>query len=247
MVIFAASFCSSGKPLTLSRLLKFFFLVSFPLILIFRQPDLGNAIVYAVFFLAILFAGGAKPIFLLLTATVSTAILPIFWHLLKGYQRERILTFLSPTHDPLGAGYNAIQAEIAVGSGELFGRGLGRGTQSHLKFLPEFHTDFVFAAISEELGFLGSIITLLAFGFLLWQIIAIGQNSKDRFAYLISIGAFAQILIHVVINIGMNIGLVPITGITLPLVSYGGSSLISTMATLGIVANIHMTRSSRNA
>lgn len=241
LIIFSASFFSGEEPLTLKKFPKFLGIIAIPLILVFKQPDLGNTIVYIFLFGSIIVASGLKRSVLLLGLVTTFGILPFFWHFLKGYQKERILTFLNPNHDPLGTGYNAIQAEIAVGSGQFFGRGLGRGTQSHLNFLPEFHTDFVFATLSEELGFVGSVLTLSAFGILLWQIIESGRRSNDRFAYLLSIGIFSQIMIQVFINIGMNIGIVPITGITLPLVSYGGSSLVATMIALGIIANIRKT------
>lgn len=238
LILFSANFFSKDEPLTLKKILKFVCIASIPLILVFKQPDLGSTIVYIFLFGSIIVATGLKRIVLLTGLVTALGILPVFWRFLKDYQQERILTFLNPSHDPLGAGYNAIQAEIAVGSGQVFGRGLGRGTQSHLNFLPEFHTDFVFATLSEELGLLGSMIILSAFGVLLWRIIKCGEKSADRFAYLVSIGVFAQIVIQVFINIGMNIGIVPITGITLPLVSYGGSSLMATMVGLGIIANI---------
>lgn len=243
LIIFSAAIFSENKPISGKTILKFLFAVSIPTFLVFKQPDLGNTIVYLFLFGSILLATGLKRFILIAGGVLIGGAIPLVWRFLKEYQRQRILTFLNPGQDPLGAGYNAIQAEIAVGSGQLLGRGIGRGTQSHLKFLPEFRTDFVFATISEELGFVGSVIIILAFGTLLLRIIDCGEKSQDHFAYLICIGAFAQILIQVFINIGMNIGLVPITGITLPLVSYGGSSLVATMATLGIIANIQKAKS----
>lgn len=241
LIVFSANFFSKNEQLTLKKVSKFVCIACIPLILVFKQPDLGSTIVYIFLFGSIIVATGLRHIILLGGLITSLGILPFFWYFLKDYQKERILTFINPSRDPLGTGYNAIQAEIAVGSGQLFGRGLGRGTQSHLNFLPEFRTDFVFATLSEELGFLGSTVILSAFSVLLWRIIKCGEKSADKFAYLISIGVFAQIIIQVFINIGMNIGIVPITGITLPLVSYGGSSLVATMATLGIIANIKKT------
>lgn len=239
IILFAAQFFTDGTFLSFKKIIKYLILMGIPLGLVFKQPDLGNTIVFFVITLALLLGGGIKKWIFLLSGLIVTVFSPIFWNFLKEYQRERIITFINPSHDPLGTGYNAIQSMIAVGSGELLGRGLGRGTQSHLKFLPEFHTDFVFATISEELGFIGGILILISFIVLLWRIIKIGQRSNDRFGFLISIGIFTQILIQVCINIGMNVGLLPITGITLPFLSYGGSSVVSTFIVLGIIANIH--------
>lgn len=241
LIIFSANFFSQDETLTNKKILKFLAIIAIPLILVFKQPDLGNTIVYLFIFASIILASGLRRRIILLGMMIFAGVLPIFWHFLKDYQKQRVQVFLNPNQDPLGAGYNAIQAEIAVGSGQILGRGLGRGTQSHLNFLPEFHTDFVFATLSEELGFLGGVIILVAFGALSWRVIGVGEKSQDRFAYLICTGIVVQIMIQVFTNIGMNIGLVPITGITLPLVSYGGSSIVATMAALGIVANIQKT------
>ena len=161
--------------------------------------------------------------------------LPLVWRLLAQYQRDRILTFINPTYDPLGIGYNAIQSAIAVGSGLFFGRGLGRGIQSQLAFLPERHTDFIFATFSEEFGFLGSVALLVLYFLLLLRILRIAKDCDDVFTSLVAFGIFALLLSQIFINIGMNLRLVPITGVTLPLLSYGGSSLIATMILLGFV------------
>ena len=147
-------------------------------------------------------------------------------------------SFLSPTADPLGEGYNAIQSTIAVGSGEFSGRGLGHGTQSRLQFLPEFRTDFIFAAIAEELGFLGSILILVIYLWLILYCFKVASGTRDIFGFLMSAGVGINILFQTVVNIGMNIGLLPITGITLPLISYGGSSLLATLISLGFVASV---------
>ena len=162
---------------------------------------------------------------------------PLIWHFLKNYQKQRILTFINPNLDPLGVGYNLIQSIVTVGSGQFIGKGLGSGTQSTLRFLPERSTDFIFASLAEEIGFSGCIFLLAAIFFLLLKVLLIAGKS-NTFGKNIAYGVFSLIFVQTVINIGMNIGLLPITGVTLPLVSQGGSSLIATMICLGIVSNI---------
>ena len=211
-----------------------------PFLLVFRQPDLGSSIVYGVMWLSMMIAGGFRVRYVIIGFLVATLLLPVGWQGLHDYQRARIVTFVNPGIDPKGTGYNAIQAMIAVGSGQLFGRGLGRGTQSHLRFLPEYHTDFIFATLVEELGFLGGSILLVAYGALLWRIIrplVVGVISAVV-PFVFSVGLFSIILTQIVINAGMNMGLIPITGITLPLVSFGGSSLLSLAVCYGILWSV---------
>lgn len=208
-----------------------------PFLLVFRQPDLGTSIVYAASWVSMMVAGGFPLIVFALGGAVGIVGFPLFWKALAGYQKARIFTFLNPASDPQGAGYNALQAMIAVGSGQVFGRGLGRGTQSHLRFLPEYHTDFIFATLVEELGFVGGFLLLFLYGVLLWQLIrpyvrgAIG----NPFVFFYTIGLFGVILVQVVINAGMNMGIIPVTGITLPFVSYGGSSILSLCIAFGFL------------
>lgn len=214
-------------------------LLTLPLfLLIFRQPDLGSAMTISAIWLGIFVASGVtfKKFIILLLIFLST--IPIGWLFLQDYQRQRIFGFLDPGGDPLGRGYNVIQSTIAVGSGELFGRGLGRGTQSRLQFLPEFRTDFIFASIAEEMGFLGSLIILSLYLYMLIYFMNIGQRGISPFNFLLISGVFSMVLFQVFVNIGMNIGLLPITGITLPLISYGGSSLIATLISLGMAASV---------
>lgn len=208
--------------------LIFFFLV-------FRQPDLGNGIIYMAMWLGLMIVGGV-PIRYLLGGILSVILLgPTIYNLLHEYQRLRIITLLSPEIDPQGAGYNALQSMISVGSGQLLGRGFGRGTQSLLQFLPERHTDFIFATFAEEFGFLGAGILLLLIFILLYRMLKQAEklNSEDV-AHLFIVGLFIQISVHVIINVGMNLGILPVTGITLPFVSYGGSSLLATYMSFGI-------------
>lgn len=208
-----------------------------PFFLIFKQPDLGTSLVYAGVWLSMMIAGGLSFRIIFMGIITSAVFIPASWWVLADYQKSRILTFLNPSHDPQGAGYNAIQSVIAVGSGQLFGRGLGRGTQSHLRFLPEFHTDFIFATLIEELGFFGGFALLVLYGLLLWRVLSplVMGVVKDIFPYTYSIGLFVLLLVQITINVGMNMGLIPVTGITLPLVSYGGSSLISVCLSFGIL------------
>lgn len=238
LILFFSGFLTKYRVVNLRLLLISLLLLIVPLSLIFKQPDVGNTLVFLAAFLGVIAIAGLRPILVGAGLIFSLVALPFLWDLLKDYQKQRILSFLTPGSDPLGSGYNVLQAMIAVGSGQIFGKGLGRGTQSHLQFLPERHTDFIFASLAEELGFLGSALLIFAYFFLLWRILKIAQETDGRLGTLICAGIFVLILSQVFINIGMNLGLLPITGITLPLVSYGGSSVVSTMISLGIVQSI---------
>src|SRR3989344_8532357 len=208
------------------------------LFLIFRQPDLGTTLTIGAIWAGMLFATNIsfKKIAILILATL--VITPLIWFSLQDYQKQRITSFITPQNDPLGVGYNLIQSTIAVGSGQFFGRGLGYGTQSRLQFLPEFRTDFIFAAIGEEFGFIGSMIIIILYLFLIIVITAVSTNVIDYFGHLLVFGVCAMLLFQTFVNIGMNVGLLPITGITLPLISYGGSSLLSTFICLGLVSSV---------
>lgn len=214
-------------------------LIVFPVgILIFRQPDLGTTLTIAMIWFFILIGSNIRVTKLLLMLLLSLVLAPIGWLFLKDYQRFRITSFLSPEKDPLGIGYNAIQSTIAVGSGELLGRGLGRGTQSRLQFLPEFRTDFIFASIAEEFGFIGSMILLFLYSVIIGHSLRIIRDTDNHFNSLLVIGVLGMLFFQIIINIGMNVGLLPITGITLPLLSYGGSSLLATLICLGFVSSV---------
>lgn len=166
----------------------------------------------------------------------------ILWNLLKDYQKDRLTGFLNPEQDPLGTGYHLIQSRIAIGSGQLYGRGLYQGTQTQLNFIPEQHTDFIFSAIGEELGFIGCILVLLAFWFICLRLVIIAQTAKDNFGSLLAIGVLSMLIFQVFVNIGMNIGLAPVTGIPLPLLSYGRSALLSNFIALGLVESVAIWR-----
>ncbi len=220
------------------NIFKSFFIVSPILLLVFRQPDLGTTLTLFFCWLGLLLVSQISifKIFTVIIGGISS--IPIIWLNLQQYQKERIFSFISPQQDPQGIGFHVIQSTIAVGSGQFFGRGLGRGTQSRLQFLPEFRTDFIFAFIAEELGFIGSLIVLSLYIFMFILGYRILSNVNDRFGELVVIGVFCILFFQIFVNIGMNIGLLPITGITLPLLSYGGSSLISTLMLLGIVSSV---------
>ncbi|MDD3487304.1 MAG: rod shape-determining protein RodA [Candidatus Moranbacteria bacterium] len=213
-------------------------------ILILAQPDLGSSLIVVAAWFGILFLAGARKS--ALAGLVLLGILASFfgWHFfLKDYQKQRIEVLIDPNLDPKGAGYNVLQSTVAVGSGGMWGKGIGHGSQSQLNFLPEKHTDFIFAVIAEELGFAGVVFVLVLLGVVLARLFAIARNSRDNFGKLLVGTIAAVIFVQTIINIGMNIGVAPVTGIPLPLLSYGGSSLLVTFLMLGIAESVH--RSSR--
>lgn len=208
------------------------------------QPDLGTSLLYlAVVGTTLFFVKIKKSV--IVTVFVAVAVtLPVVWQFgLKDYQKSRVLTFISPGRDPRGAGYNSIQSKIAVGSGQIFGKGFKKGTQSQLEFLPERHTDFIFSVLSEEHGFVGSLTTIALFGVLFILGLKIAQNTKDPYACIIVVGVLSIVFWHFFINIGMVMGILPIVGVPLPLISYGGSSLLTTMASLGLISSVSYHRS----
>ncbi len=207
--------------------------------LIFKQPDLGNALIYILVALFTFVFFGFPLRYFLASAIPVALVVPLFWQFLHDYQRQRVLTFLDPAKDPLGTSYNTIQSIITVGSGMLLGKGLGQGSQSGLSFLPERHTDFLFASISEALGLAGDVVILVCFSIIFYKVFQIFENTEDKFCKIFAGTAFFLILIQFFVNIGMNIGLLPIVGVTLPFVSYGGSSLLSNFILLGLVAAIN--------
>jgi rod shape determining protein RodA len=210
-----------------------------PTVLVLLQPDLGSALVLIVIWLSVIVFSGMKFRHIVILGIASILVAGIAWmFVLAPYQKARITSFLNPYNDPKGAGYQMIQSMIAVGSGGLWGKGLGYGSQSHLNFLPEAETDFIFAAFAEEWGFVGVAVMLLLFLVVLFRIIWIGMKSSDSFSRLYVIGFAAFIFSQTFVHVGMNMGVMPITGITLPFVSYGGSSLVSILIGVGILQNI---------
>lgn len=237
LILFLAKFWSTCRASWLN-IFKSFLLV-LPIIgLVFKQPDLGTALTLLMIWLVMLVGANISTVKLAVMGLASLVLMPLGWIFLQDYQRSRIVSFLSPSHDPLGSGYNVIQSTIAAGSGEIFGRGLGRGTQSRLQFLPEYRTDFIFASIAEELGFLASVIVLGLYGLIIGRSLKIVHEIRSRFGRLLIFGGLGMLFFQIVVNIGMNIGVAPVTGITLPLLSYGGSSIIATLMSLGLIASV---------
>lgn len=234
LAIFYSAYLSQNKTQKWLDLIKFLALSFIPVLLVVVQPDLGSALTLACLPLGLLiFNGSFKKIFLL-AAIFFLLFIPFESKLLKPYQRQRIETFINPYKDPQGAGYNVIQATIAVGSGGVWGKGVRLGTQSHLEFLPERHTDFIFASFAEEFGLVGTTFLLIAYFIVLKTSLNIAKLSRDTASSLLSVSVFIVLLFQTVINIGMNLGVMPVTGITLPLFSYGGSSLLSVALLVGL-------------
>jgi rod shape determining protein RodA len=207
-----------------------------PFLLIFLQPDFGSAIIIFLIWIGMIMVSGVSKKHLLLVFLIGTLSFSYLWFFgFTETQKDRILSFVYPKEDLLGAGYNAFQSEIAVGSGQLFGKGIGYGTQSRLSFLPEYQTDFIFAAFSEEWGLFGTLIMFLMFGILLTRILINSYHGDTNFEILFGMGLAIFIMSHLTIHVGMNIGLLPVTGLTLPFVSYGGSHLLSSFIGLGIL------------
>ena len=287
-VLALARFLSYRKR-DLTRVLTFvppLLLVLVPILLVFKQPDLGTALVFSALILPMFFWAGAKPLHLfffvspvltlicsfhfwtllpllivllgsvffgrprlftaitLLSVNLAVAIgAPYMWeNKLHDYQKRRILTFLDPDTDKLGAGYQVIQSKIAIGSGGLTGKGFLGGTQTKLAFLPEQHTDFIFAVICEEFGFIGAVFVLALFMFILWRALSIAVQAKSRFSSLVAVGLASILLFHIFVNIGMTIGVMPVTGLPLPFLSYGGSTLIMNISLCGLLLNIYASR-----
>ena len=212
-----------------------FLIVGIPMALILMQPDLGTALVLVPVLYALLWAWGLSWRWWFGLLSAQLALSPLFRFILKGYQKQRLLVFLDPNQDPLGAGYSIIQSKIAIGSGGLFGKGWLAGTQNQLNFLPEHHTDFIFSVVGEEWGFLGALVTLFLYWVVIWRAMTIASAQKLVMARLLAVGIATLMSVHVVVNMGMTIGLMPVVGLPLPLASYGGSSLIMTFFSLSLL------------
>ena len=242
LVVMLAAFLGRQPTLSWRRFGAILVLAAPPAILILTQPDLGTTIVFAAILLGMLFLGGARPAHLASLAIAALVTIPILPYLLHGYQRRRLEIFLNPSSDPLGAGYNLLQARIAVGAGGFFGQGWLHGLQGQLGFVPERATDFVFAIYAEQFGLFGSLVLLAVFGTLLVRLLKTAAVAPDRFGELIAGGVFLMVFVQVVENVGMNIGVLPIAGIPLPLISYGGSATITTLAALGLAQSVVLRR-----
>ncbi len=215
-----------------------------PWILVMLQPDLGTSLVFAAILAGMLWMSGASLKWLGALAALVVAMVPIAWtYVLRDYQKERLTSFLNPTPDISGSGYQLYQSQIAVGSGGLFGRGLTNGTQAQGDFLPVQTTDFVFSVLAEELGFVGALVLFVLFGLLLWRLLVAGWRARDPFGSMFASGLAAMILFQLVVNVGMVMGIMPITGIPLPFVTHGGASLVSMAIGLGILQSVNIRQS----
>ena len=216
-------------------------IIILPMGLVIVQPDLGTSLLIAISGIAVLWFAGVNHKYFIYTMLGFLISLPFIISFLKPYQKLRVLTFLNPDRDPLGAGYQIIQSKIAVGSGGIFGKGFLKGTQSYLEFLPEKHTDFIFTLFSEEFGFVGSALLLIIYAIIIYRIVAIGANSRSYFAKIFCYSFGAGMFVYITINMSMVLGLLPIVGSPLPIMSYGGSSMLATMIGFGIVmsARVH--------
>lgn len=231
------SFHEIGNPL---HLVIPAFLVLVPVVLVIKQPDLGTAIMIALSGLVIFFIAGVRIWKFILLFLGGIALVPIIWQFLLEYQKKRILTFLSPEIDPLGAGYHLMQSKIALGSGGLYGKGFIQGSQSHLNFLPEIQTDFIFTMLAEEFGLLGGLVVLLLFFLISCYGLILSFFMASKFARFLTIGMITTLFLYVFINIGMVMGLLPIVGVPLPFISYGGSALLTSMTAIGLIISCHV-------
>ena len=223
-------------------LLKLGGLVGIPALLVIYQPDLGTGLTYLPILAVGILIAGVQWRYLAIVALVGALTLPVGWYFLKDYQRQRLVTFLDPSGDPRGAGYQVIQSKIAVGDGGVWGRGVTRGTQTQLRFLPATHTDLIFSSFAEEHGFVGVVVVLSLYFLLLMQIVQNAQMAPDRAGMYVCMGVAALLLFHVLVNVGMVVGRMPVTGIPLPLMSSGGSNMFSVFMMLGLVNNVRLRR-----
>lgn len=244
-ILALANFLAGRSPIQQQKrtLVMALVLVGVPAVLVLKQPDLGSAFVFTPFLLAIIFFWGIRIRYLIFLFLMGLSSLPLVWHILKPYQQKRLLVFLNPSIDPVGASYTAIQSKIAVGSGGLLGKGWLQGTQTQLDFVPEHHTDFIFSVIGEEFGFLGAVFILFLFGLLIVYAFRIVDHTTDFRARLLALGIAMAFSFQVFVNIGMTMGLAPITGLPLPFISYGGSALVANFFAFGLLASIYKERS----
>jgi rod shape determining protein RodA len=234
-----------GDEISLRDLLKLGALVGIPTLLVWSQPDFGTGVTYLPVLGAGVLLAGLRWRYLAVMAIVCALALPAGWFLLKDYQRARLVTFIDPSADPRGRGYQVIQSKIAVGDGGIWGRGVTQGTQTQLRFLPVPHTDFIFSSFAEEHGFVSVVVVLGLYFLLLMQIVQNAQMAPDRAGMYVCMGVATLLLFHVLVNVGMVVGYMPVTGIPLPLMSSGGSNTFSVFAMLGLVNNVRLRRFSR--
>jgi rod shape determining protein RodA len=242
MIIFLASFLAKKKShlSVLVRILTSIVLVFIPFFLIMKQPDFGSAAIIVGIWISILLVSGIDKKNLLIFFLIGLVALGSSWFFLKDYQKNRLRNVLNPYSDPRGSGYNVIQSMVAVGSGGTTGKGLGHGSQSQLNFLPEKHTDFIFAVIAEEMGFAGVVFIFALFTVLFYRLKETARLARDNFGYLLIVGIITMLFLQILVNIGMNVGVAPIAGVPLPFLSYGGSSIVVVLAAIGVTQSIYM-------
>ncbi len=232
----------AGRKLDMRDLIVPGLILFVPFVLIMKQPDLGTAIILFSIFCSMTLVVGIRTRTMAAIMAAAAAIAPFAWFSLKDYQKARLTSFLNPGRDPFGSGYHLLQSKIAIGSGGFIGKGFTKGTQGKLMFLPEHHTDFIFSILAEEWGFIGSFIVILIFFILIMKGLSTATTSKDRFGFLLAFGISSMFFWHVIINLGMVTGLLPVVGVPLPFISYGGSFLVVSMTAMGLIINIRMRR-----
>lgn len=238
-VLLLANFYKDKSARDIKNVIISFLMILPAILFVFIQPDLGNSLSFLAIWFGVNLAAGFQVKHIATFLFVSAVLLVIFYEMLAPYQKSRLATFVDPGSDPLGTGYNIIQSKIAIGSGKFLGRGFGKGSQSQLNFLPEAESDFIFASIAEQLGFIGSGLLLTLFVWMISRIIQVAKN-KDRYAQLLIIGIVSFLITQFAVNVGMNLAILPVTGITFPFVSYGGSSLLTCLFLMGIVYAISL-------
>jgi rod shape determining protein RodA len=241
IIIVMAKYLANAEDHALKRIVTSGIYTFLLVILIILQPDLGSSLALVFVWFSMLAVSGVRKKYIIIILLLGLVAFAGSWSfVLEGYQKERVVTFLNPQLDPLGSGYNVIQSIIAVGSGNMWGKGLGYGSQSQLNFLPEKHTDFIFAVIAEEMGFIGVLLLLGLFAVVLHRLFKIAIEAQDNFGKFLLLGISFVLIFHIVVNIGMNMGVMPVTGIPLPFISYGGSSLISFLVMIGVAQSVYV-------
>jgi rod shape determining protein RodA len=230
------------EELEIWEMAKLAALVALPAVLVLMQPDLGTALTYFAILVTGAFLAGLRWKYVAAIAVVAVLVLPVGYHFLKDYQKARLVSFMDPERDPRGTGYQLIQSQIAVGNGGMFGKGVTKGTQTQLRFLPVPHTDFIFSAFAEEHGFVGVVVVLSLYFVMIMRIVQNAQTAPDRSGMYICMGLAGLLLFHMLVNVGMVVGRMPVTGIPLPFMSAGGSSVWSNFLALGLVNNVRLRR-----
>ena len=245
VILVLARYFSSNRVEFMSkgRMLEPFLIVGVPFLLILKEPDLGSGLILLPVFLSMLYLWGLPTKKILLLLGLTTLVSPVLFHFLKEYQRNRLMVFMNPNLDPLGAGYTIIQSKIAIGSGGFFGKGFMGGTQTQLRFLPERHTDFIFGVIGEEGGFVACTLVIVLFWLIVRRGYQITAQTPDRFGSQIACGITTMLAFQAFVNLGMTMGVLPVVGVPLPLVSYGGTSVVMTLFAIGLLINIKVHRS----